>query len=222
MADYTAARRMMVDGRIRTADVTDLRIIAAFQETPRERFVAPAAAALAYLDLDAPVDDPADPNVRRLLKPMVLAKLIQTAQVRASDRVLVVGAATGYAAAILGRLAASVVALEEDDALLARGVRVCAELGLSNIETVRGPLTAGWPAGAPYDVILIDGCVEVSPEPLLRQLADGGRLVCVHGRTPATKAMLYVASAGHVSGRPVFDASAPALPGFAQAPAFVF
>ncbi len=222
MADHSAARRMMVDGQIRTADVTDLRILAAFQDVPRERFVAPAAAALAYLDLDAPVGDPASPTVRRLMKPMVLAKLIQTAQVGGADRALVVGAATGYAAAILARLAASVVALDEDDVLLARAARMCAELALPNVETVRGPLRAGWPARAPYEVILVDGCVEVSPDSLLSQLADGGRLVCVRGRAPASKAMLYLASHGHVSGRPVFDASAPALPGFAAEPAFVF
>ena len=100
MTDFAAARRHMVDGQIRTADVTDLRIIAAMLEVPRERFVPPASASLAYLDLDVPVG-----ATRRLLKPMVLAKLIQAAEIGATDRVLDVGCATGYAAAVLARIA---------------------------------------------------------------------------------------------------------------------
>ena len=113
MTDFAAARRHMVDGQVRTADVTDLRIIAAMLEVPRERFVPPASAALAYLDLDVPVGE----RPRRLLKPMVLAKLIQAAEIEATDRVLDVGCATGYGAAVLARIAGQVVALEQDAGL---------------------------------------------------------------------------------------------------------
>ena len=101
MPDFAAARRMMVDGQVRTADVTDLRLLAAMQDLPRERFFPADKAALAYLDLDAVVSAPGQP-VRRLLKPMVLAKLIQTAAIAGSDRVLDVGCGTGYSTVLLG------------------------------------------------------------------------------------------------------------------------
>ncbi|MEJ2626234.1 MAG: rRNA adenine N-6-methyltransferase family protein, partial [Pseudolabrys sp.] len=110
MTDFAAARRHMVDGQVRTADVTDLRIIGAMQKIPRERFVPAAEAGIAYLDLDVPAGE----GGRRMLKPMVLAKLIHAADIADTDRVLDVGCATGYGAAVLADLAAEVVALEED------------------------------------------------------------------------------------------------------------
>ena len=114
MIDFALARRMMVDGQVRTSDVTDLRIIAAMLELPRERFVSAPDTDLAYLDTDVPaIGGAADKPERHLLKPMVLAKLVQAAAVKADDRVLVVGCATGYSAALLSRLARSVVALEQ-------------------------------------------------------------------------------------------------------------
>jgi len=215
MTDFAAARRNMVDGQIRTADVTDLRLLWAFQETPRERFVPPQSAALAYVDFDLPVA----PG-RCLFKTRILAKLLQAAGVAATDRVLIVGCATGYGAAILARVAAHVVALE-DNADLARSARE-ALADRANVEIVSGPLAAGWSAGAPYDLIVVEGATEVVPETLLGQLSDGGRLVCVLGGDPAAKAMLYLLSAGEVGGRAVFDAAAPVLPGFTKAPAFAF
>ena len=136
MTDFAAARRHMVDGQVRTTDVTDLRVISAMLEVPRERFVPPAAAALAYLDLDVPVARAAS---RRLLKPMVLAKLIQAAELEATDRVLDVGCATGYAAAVLARIAGQVVALEQD-AGLAKAARAALS---SHAECRRGERTAG-------------------------------------------------------------------------------
>jgi protein-L-isoaspartate(D-aspartate) O-methyltransferase len=220
MFDFAAARRMMVDCQVRTADVTDQRIIAAMQELPRERFVPERNASLAYLDLDVAVTE-AKP-ARRLLKPMVLAKLIQAAEIGPQDRVLDVGCATGYASALLARLARQVTALEEDATLARHARENLAAVGAANAEVVSGPLTGGWPAGAPYDVILVDGAAEVVPERLLRQLAEGGRLVGVVGRTPASKAVLYLAGAGQASAVPIFDAAAAALPGFAEPPQFVF
>ena len=223
MVDFSTARRMMVDGQVRTSDVTDPRIISAFLSVPRERFVAPSKTALAYLDLDAPVaDDAKSGSARRMLKPMVLAKLIQALKIEESDRVLVVGCATGYSAAILANLAGSVVALEEDVELAGRAAKSMSALGYANVEVVRGPLTAGWPAGAPYDAILIDGAVEGLPDLFHGQLKEGGRLICVRGRKPPAKAFLYRLIEGELSGRPIFDATAPLLPGFAEKPAFVF
>ena len=220
MFDFAAARRMMVDGQVRTSDVTDPRIIAAMLELPRERFVPARNASLAYLDLDVAVSE-GTPS-RRLLKPMVLAKLIHAAEIGAQDRVLDVACATGYSTALLARLARSVMALEEEPVLARHARDNLAAVAAANTEVVTGALPEGWPAGGPYDVILVNGAIDVVPELLLRQLAEGGRLVAVVGRAPASKAVLHLSVAGQTSAVPIFDAAAPSLPGFAEPPAFVF
>jgi protein-L-isoaspartate(D-aspartate) O-methyltransferase len=220
MIDFAAARRMMVDGQVRTADVTDLRLLAAMGDVPRERFVPASKAELSYLDLDLPAGDGASRAGRCLLKPMVLAKLIQLSEIAATDHVLDVGCATGYSSAVLAQLAGSVVALEEDRTLAQTAEQVLASR--SNVKVATGPLIAGWPAAGPYDVILMQGATEIVPETLLRQLKNGGRLACILGPGPQRKAMLYRNTDGEASGRPMFDAAAPLLPGFKQAQSFVF
>jgi protein-L-isoaspartate(D-aspartate) O-methyltransferase len=189
-------------------------------ELPRERFVPARHAALSYLDLDVAVGE--GPAARRLLKPMVLAKLVQAARIGAGDRVLDVACGTGYSSALLSRLSHSVTALEEDPACAQAARDNLSAVGAANVTVVTGPLTQGWAAGAPYDVILINGAAEVAPDALLRQLGEGGRMAAVIGRGPASKAVLYLASGRGATGVPIFDASAPALPGFARPPAFVF
>jgi protein-L-isoaspartate(D-aspartate) O-methyltransferase len=227
MIDFAQARRMMVDGQVRPSDVTDRDLLAAMLETPRERFVPEALASVAYLDRDIPIDPK-----RAMLKPMVLARLIQAAQVGAGDHVLDAACGSGYSSAILARLAGSVVALDDD----ATRVRRCGEIlqgldrqgpdaqgvGAANVTVVSGPLDAGWPALAPYDVILVNGAIEVEPHGLLGQLKDGGRLLTVLGAGPDGKAMLYRKDRGEIGSRTLFDAAAPVLPSFTRAPAFTF
>jgi protein-L-isoaspartate(D-aspartate) O-methyltransferase len=220
MTDFAAARRMMVDGQVRTSDVTDPRIIAAMLELRRERFVSAAKADLAYLDLDAPVA--ADGVGRSLLKPMVLAKMVQAAAVREADHILDVGCATGYSSALLARLGRSVVALEEDPVLAKLAEANLARFAADRATVVTGPLIQGWPPRAPYDVIFLNGASEIVPRTLLGQLNSQGRLIAVIGRAPTGRAMLYRSIAGDVSGWPVFDAAAQVLPGFAAPPQFVF
>jgi protein-L-isoaspartate(D-aspartate) O-methyltransferase len=217
MFDTANARRLMVEGQVRTADVTDADLLGAMSTLPRERFLPPSLAPLAYLDTDIPIA-----KGRALLKPMVLAKLIQAARVRRQDRVLDVGCATGYSAAVLARLAGSVIALEEDADLARQAREALAAVGAANVEVVIGPLTAGWPADGPYDVILLDGATEIAPQTLGLQLKRDGRLLCVSGRAPAAKATIFHMIEGRLAGRPIFDAAARLLPGFVAPPAFAF
>jgi protein-L-isoaspartate(D-aspartate) O-methyltransferase len=230
MVDFRAARRAMVDGQIRTNDVIDLELIDAMLDIPREAFVPERLAAVTYLDRDLalPTQDGA---ARYLLKPAVTARLIQAADVGPKDRVLVVGSGTGYSAAVLSRLAGSVVALEEDPALAQAARTALDHLGLTMVASAIGPLTGGWPAAAPFDVILVEGGVEALPDALVAQLSEAGRLVAVvyggrgpegHVESSIGRAMLFRAVRGEVGGRTLFDASAPLLPGFRKAPTFVF
>jgi protein-L-isoaspartate(D-aspartate) O-methyltransferase len=223
MLSFAAARRMMVDGQVRTNDVTDSRIIAAMEALPRENFVHQSQAALAYLDRDLPVaGGNHGEGARCLLKPMVLAKLIHAADIGAPDRVLDVACATGYSTAVLAQLADSVVALEEDGELASLAERNVRALGLQNVTVRKGPLMAGAPADGPFDVIVINGAVEQFPQTIGAQLKDGGRLVCILRQGPAAKAMLYISDRGDLSGRVIFDAAAPVLPGFGAPAIFAF
>jgi protein-L-isoaspartate(D-aspartate) O-methyltransferase len=223
MADFAAARRAMVDGQVRTNDVTDLGVISAMLEIPREAFVPQARAVLAYLDRDVVIADAtATQPARYLIKPEVLARLIQAADPGPRDRVLVIGAGTGYAAAVMCRLAGEVIALEENESLFQQAQSVLASVGCHNVTVIHGPLADGAPASGPYDVILIDGGVETVPDRLCAQLSSHGRLVAVVRSGPVGKGTLFQAVDEKCSGRELFDANAAVLPGFSLAPAFVF
>jgi protein-L-isoaspartate(D-aspartate) O-methyltransferase len=223
MVDFLAARRAMVDGQVRTSDVTNLDLIDAMLDVPREAFVPAAQAPLAYLDRDVPISSAtAAGPARYLMKAMVLARLIQAADPGPQDRVLVIGAGAGYSAAVIARLAARVFALEEDATLCRQAEVALASVGSHNVNVIQGYLADGKLDSAPYDVILIDGGVETVPDQLGAQLSPRGRLVAVEVSGPVGKAKLLQPVNGRLSGRELFDASAPVLPGFTVAPAFVF
>lgn len=220
MIDFAEMRRAMVDAQVRANDVTDLRIVAAMLETPREKFVPASLRNFAYIDDDLQVKQ--DGSARYLMEPMVLAKLLQAAAIGPDALVLDVGAATGYSTAVLARLAGQVVALEDDAELAAQGSRLLVELGALNAAYVQGPMTAGWSAEAPYDVILLNGSVAEMPPALLGQLKPGGRLVAVVGQGRSGRATVYTNTPGGVGSRIAFDAAVPLLPGFEARPGFVF
>ena len=171
---YEIARANMVDNQIKTNRVTDLRLIEALERLPRERFVPEAKRGIAYVDEDIDLG-----GGRWLMEPMVLARLLQAADVQRDEMVLVIGCATGYAAAVLAHLAGTVVALESDEALAAAAEAAVADLEIDNLVVVRGALTAGYAKQAPYNVILIDGAVAEIPPEICDQLSEGGRLVTV-------------------------------------------
>ncbi|MBS0529771.1 MAG: protein-L-isoaspartate O-methyltransferase [Proteobacteria bacterium] len=221
MSDFLTARRKMVDGQVRPSDVTDIRIIDAMLTLPREIFVPEDQRALAYLDLDLHVSQKGSPK-RYLIKPMVLAKMIQAAEIKSSDNVLVVGCATGYTAALAAKLAGRVTATESDPALAAKAASILATLGLDRESVVTAAAFAGAPANAPYDVIILDGATEVVPEQLYRQLGPDGRLVGVFAMSRPQRATIITHSYSDFGDRPLFDASVPVLPGLERPAAFVF
>lgn len=213
---YAKARFNMVESQIRTNRVTDPRLLAALSEMPRQLFVPATLAGVAYVDKSLRIV----PN-RYLLEPLALARLLQEAMVEPTDKALVIGAGTGYSAAILGALAASVTALESDADLAAKARANLAALAVSNAVVQTGPLEKGWAGSGPYDVILVDGMISALPDKMTAQLAEHGRLVTIlsqEGRCGA--GMLYRKVGGFVSGRILFDATGPFLPGFAPRSAF--
>lgn len=223
MFDFEAARRHMIDSQIRTNNVTDPRVLRAIATVAREKFVPANRSSIAYVDEDVPIGEFGDPpRPRYLMEPMPFARLVQLAEVAPSDLVLDVGCATGYASAVLSQLADSVVALEADEGLAATATRDLAEQGIDNVAVVTGPLDAGYAAEGPYDVIFLGGATADAPTALFDQLAEGGRLVAVVGERLVGMATVFTKHNGTTSGRPVFDAAVPILPGFERRASFVF
>ena len=221
MSGFSTARQKMVDGQVRPSDVTDIRIIDAMLAVPREAFVPPHRRALAYLDLDLDVSDGAAVK-RFLIKPAVLAKMLQAAEIGETDNVLVVGCATGYAAAVVAKLAGKVTATETDPSLAAKARDILAAIGLGQV-TVRAAAAAdGDPVDAPYDVIVLNGATEIEPDRLYRQLREGGRLVGVFAMIKPPRATIVTHTHDDFGSRSLFDAVAPVLPGLERLPAFVF
>lgn len=192
MSDFSTARQKMVDGQVRPSDVTDLRIIDAMLAVPREEFVPASQRAMAYLDLDLEVA----PN-RFLIKPVVLARMLQASDVKATDKVLVVGCPTGYAAAVIVQFAGQVT-------------------------SAAGMPADGDAANGPYDLIVLAGATEVFPTGLYKQLAPDGQLVGVFALTKPARAVIVTHSHEDFGSRPLFDATAPVLPGMEKLPSFVF
>lgn len=218
MTDFAAARLNMVESQIRTNKVTDPRIVESFEAVAREAFVGEAQRGIAYIDEDLEVI----PG-RYLMEPMVLARLLQAAAPQADDMALDVGCATGYSTAVLARLVQTVVGLESDRSLMDTANRTLNALDVDNAVVVEGALDAGYQKQAPYDVIVFQGAVSEVPVGIKRQLADGGRLAAVViDTTGLGRGMLIQRTGDSFSGRTLFDASTPVLPGLARQPGFVF
>jgi protein-L-isoaspartate(D-aspartate) O-methyltransferase len=215
--DPSAIRRQrMVESQLRPSGVNDLAVLSAFAETPREAFVEPAYASLAYFDRDVPA---LESGGRALLAPTILARLIQAARPRPGERGLDVAGGSGYSACILASLGVHVVALETaESAKGASGLLA----GRAGVESMVGDLALGAPAKAPFDVIVVNGVFEILPGQLVDQLAEAGRLVGIDASFPAPKAVLIERAGGSTSRRALFDASGPRLEAFRRPVQFAF
>lgn len=212
------ARHNMVDNQLRANKVHDDRVLDAFLRLQRELFLPPGLRGVAYIDEDLPVA----PG-RYLMEPMVAARLVQALAVQPKDAALVVGAGVGYEAAVLGLLARSVIALEEDSQLARIGRSALVDHRIASVTYVEAPLKGGHRARAPYDVILFGGAVAAIPDEISAQLAEGGRMSVVL-REPGSvgRATLITRTGAVLARRVIFDAATPLLPGFEAEPGFVF
>lgn len=221
MSAFAIARQKMVDGQVRASDVTDHRVLDAMLTVPREAFVPAGKEGLAYLDLDLDVASTGGAP-RFLVTAMLTSKLLQAAEVKATDSMLVVGCATGYAAALAAKLAATVTATESDQAVQGHASELAAKLALTNVTLKLAAPALGDPAGGKFDVILLNGATEIPLDGLCQQLKNGGRLVGVFAATKPARAMIVTRSHDEFGARVLFDAAAPILPGLERVPEFVF
>ena len=215
MLDSAQQRANIVATQLRTNDVTDPRLIKAILSVPREQFVPGSLVPVAYMDGCIALG-----KGRVLLDLRSFGKLAQLADILPKDRVLDVGCGTGYSTAVLAHMAARVVGLEQDPDL----ARTAGEnlRGLSNVEVVYGPLSEGAPGMVPFDVVFLNGSVEQTPDALLAQVANEGRLVCFFRDGAAGHARIYVKHEGAIGERDAFDATVPVLPGFERRRSFAF
>jgi protein-L-isoaspartate(D-aspartate) O-methyltransferase len=220
MIDFAEARAMMVDSQLRTSDVNDGALLDAFAAVPREAFVPADRTAIAYADVELPLE--AGPQPRSMMTAAALARLLQAVRLQPGESALVVGCGYGYSAAVLKRLgAARVVALEVSPTLAATARERLARHA-PQVEVVEGALERGAPDRGPFDVILIEGSVDEVPEALANQLAEAGRLIAVVGRGRTALATLFLKTGGTVGSRHLFDVLAPELPGFRKEQGFAF
>jgi protein-L-isoaspartate(D-aspartate) O-methyltransferase len=218
MTTFEVARSHMIESQLRPNKVIDDRVLNAFASVRRELFVPEHLRPISYIDEDLPLG-----GGRYLMEPMVAARLLQRAAIARADAALIVGAGTGYEAALTAMLARSVLALEEDPELARRARAALVEHAIASVSVVEGSLREGYRPRAPYDVVLFGGGVVEIPPEIAAQLADGGRLLAVVKPADAMgRATLVTRSGGVLVRRVIFDAASPTLPGFAPKPAFEF
>ncbi|VDC32101.1 protein-L-isoaspartate O-methyltransferase family protein [Pseudogemmobacter humi] len=215
MSDFASRRMMMVDTQVRPSDVTKFPIIEAMLHIPRENYVPAALRDAAYAG--APVDLG---QGRVVPEPRTLAKMLDALDIQPDELVLDLGAGLGYSTAVLARLAETVVAVEEDEALAAEAARILAADGVDNAVVIRGPLAGGAAKHGPYDVIVIEGGIEELPEAIAAQLKEGGRIAAVEMSGALGTVKHGLKTDGRIDWRYAFNAAVPVLPGFGRQKTF--
>ncbi len=218
MVDYEAARVMMVDCQVRPNDVTRYNIIEAMLTVPRESFVPSGAREVAYSEAQIPVSE----TGRAMLDPRTMGKMLDCAAINSDDTVLYIGAGYGYGPALVARMAAVVVAVEAEAPLAEAAAQRLAEMEVGNAIVEQAPLESGAPDHAPYDVIFVEGGIEMLPQALIDQLHDDGRVVAIVTENGQHQARIGVKSLNTIAWRRDFDATAPLLDGFAKKRSFEF
>lgn len=215
-SEITAAdmRSAMIDSQLRTNDVIDAAVVGAMAAVPREAHVPAHLASVAYMDRAIPLG-----HGRALNAPLVTGRMLVAAGIRPGLRVLLVGSATGYTAALLSRLGAEVHAVEDQAELMAIAQ---AANGDANIHWVAGPLTDGAPGAAPFDRIIVEGAIETLPDALAAQLIEGGRLVAARPDGAVTRLVQGVKAGGSIPLRSFADMDVAPLPGFSVPAGFQF
>ncbi len=207
----------MVDGQVRTSDVTKYPIISAMLEIPREEFVPKSKRDIAYLGEHIVLRDD-----RVILDARTLAKMLDCLDIRADELVLDIGSCYGYSTAIIARMAEAVVSLEEIDGMARKAEHILPDVSVDNAITVQGALVDGVPRHGPYDVIVIQGGVEQIPDNLVAQLRDGGRIGVIMIQGVAGEFRIGTRHSDTVSWNGAFNATAPVLKGFRRPRGFVF
>jgi protein-L-isoaspartate(D-aspartate) O-methyltransferase len=210
MSDFLTRRTMMVDTQVRPSDVTKFPIIDAMLRVPREAFVPNGLREVAYVGENVEIGP-----ARVVLEPRTLAKMLDALDIGQGDLVLDVGCGLGYSTAVMARLAEAVVAVEETDGFAAEAEATLAREGVDNAAVTAGPLSAGAAKHGPYDVIAIQGGVEVVPQAILDQLKDGGRIGALFMQGALGQVRIGFKEADRMTWRFSFNAAAPVLPGFA-------
>ena len=211
------ARFNMIEQQIRPWDVLDAGVLALLAVVRREDFVPPAHKALAFVDAEIPLD-----GGQHMLAPRVEARLLQELQVQRHERVLEIGAGSGFMAALLGHRAQEVMSLEIRPALAAQAAENLRRSGARNVTVIAADGADGLPDEAPFDAILLSGSVAKVPETLLAQLKPGGRLVAIEGVEPMMNAVRYTPGPDGFHRQALFDTVAARLDGFAEPSRFHF
>lgn len=218
MSDFLMMRQNMVKGQILPENVANPLLINALFSTPREKFVPPQLARIAYMDANFPLN-----KDRYLLRPAILARLLNALDPKPADKILYIGGGTGYGPALLNQMAAQIIALDCEESLTQEAERLVGELELAALHVVLGPLIEGWENEAPYDKILIEGCVDLIPKELRSQLKEGGQLITIKYHQGKEMIAIKIAKKqGVLTEIFLFDAFAPRLKAFQKQKTFVF
>lgn len=213
-------RTKMVDNQLRPFDISHYDVLAAFLSVPREFFIPASKRVLAYSDAEIEIVD--GDSVRRMIRPMHLARMIQAAELSDTSVVLDLGCLTGYSSAILSKIAGTVVALETTEAMVERATNALSDADVDTVAVLEGDLTAGYPSEGPFDAIFAAGAMEQVSEALVSQLREDGVLITALGYGGAGRAVKICRDGDGYTVIPLFNAAVPPLPGFERVPEFEF